>query len=272
LALIDEQKSTAEPPAGVEVRESLLESIASMSVVLVIGLFVMTFIFQNFEIPSASMVKTLVIGDHVLVDRTTLAPQTKWMPLVHYRSAKRGDIIVFLKPHPETPGLILVKRLIGIAGDRIHLRNGVLYLNGVAQNEAYAAMPAYDGDPNHVYQSYRDDFPQDLEGISAQASANHAATWAAELPSHIRDNDLVVPDGMVFAMGDNRLASLDSRFWGFVPTENILGRPLFVYWSFDTPADQIDKQSIGERLGFIGHVVLHIFDGTRWKRTLHIVR
>jgi signal peptidase I len=123
LALIDEQKSTAEPPAGVEVRESLLESIASMSVVLVIGLFVMTFIFQNFEIPSASMVKTLVIGDHVLVDRTTLAPQTKWMPLVHYRSAKRGDIIVFLKPHPETPGLILVKRLIGIAGDRIHLRN-----------------------------------------------------------------------------------------------------------------------------------------------------
>src|SRR5258708_31314831 len=90
-----------------------------MSVVLVIGLFVMTFIFQNFEIPSASMVKTLVIGDHVLVDRTTLAPQTKWMPLVHYRSAKRGDIIVFLKPHPETPDLILVKRLIGIAGDRI---------------------------------------------------------------------------------------------------------------------------------------------------------
>jgi signal peptidase I len=169
LALVDEQKCTAVPLAEVEVRESLLESIASMSIVLVIGLFVMTFIFQNFVIPSASMVKTLLIGDHVLVDRTTLAPQTKWMPLVHYRSAKRGDIIVFLKPHPETPDLILVKRLIGIAGDRIHLRNGVLYLNGVAQNEAYAAMPAYDGDPNHVYQSYRDDSPQDLEGISAQA-------------------------------------------------------------------------------------------------------
>jgi signal peptidase I len=142
LALIDEQKSIAEAPAEVEVRESLLESIASMSVVLAIGLFVMTFIFQNFVIPSASMVKTLLIGDHVLVDRTTLAPQTKWMPLVHYRSVMRGEIIVFLKPHPETPDLILVKRLVGIAGDRIHLRNGVLYLNGVAQNEAYAAMPA----------------------------------------------------------------------------------------------------------------------------------
>jgi hypothetical protein len=97
---------------------------------------------------------------------------------------------------------------------RIHLCNGVLYLNGVAQNEAYGAMPAYDGDPNHVYQSYRDDFPQDLEGISAQASANHAATWAAELPSHIQDNDLAVPDGMVFGMGDNRLSSLLTAAYG----------------------------------------------------------
>ena len=113
--------------------ETPLESLASICTVLAIGLFVMTFIFQNFEIPSASMVKTLLIGDHVLVDRISLAPPAKWAPFTFYRDVRRGDIIVFLKP--GEPDLFLVKRTIGIPGDRIHLRNGVVYLNGVAQNE-----------------------------------------------------------------------------------------------------------------------------------------
>ena len=275
MAAIDEQKTStqvAEKQAPTEQRETLTESLAGFSFVLVIALFVMTFFFQNFEIPSASMVQTLLIGDHVVVDRTTFAPPTKWMPLVHYRSVKRGDIVVFLKPHPELPDLILVKRCVAVAGDRLHLRNGVLYLNGVAQNEPYAAMPSYDGNPEHLYAPYRDDFPQDLSGVQEHAIYNHAATWAEELPSHIQGDDLVVPPGTIFAMGDNRLDSLDGRFWGFIPVENILGRPLFVYWSFKTPADQIEKQSIGDRISFIGHVVLHIFDETRWKRTLHLVR
>jgi signal peptidase I len=73
-------------------------------------------------------------------------------------------------------------------------------------------------------------------------------------------------------MGDNRTESLDSRYWGFVPRQNIVGRPLFVYWSFETPADQINKTSIGDRLGFIGHIFVHFFDETRWHRTLHIIR
>jgi len=133
-------------------------------------------------------------------------------------------------------------------------------------------MPSYDGNPEHLYAPYRDDFPQDLAGVQEHAIYNHAATWAEELPSHIQGDDLVVPPGTVFAMGDNRLDSLDGRFWGFIPVENVLGRPLFVYWSFKTPADQIEKQSIGDRISFIGHVVLHIFDETRWKRTLHLVR
>jgi signal peptidase I len=96
--------------------------------------------------------------------------------------------------------------------------------------------------------------------------------WALELPSHIVDGDLVVPPGAVFAMGDNRTESLDGRYWGFVPRENIVGRPMFVYWSFQTPADQIYKTSFGERVSFIGHILLHIFDETRWNRTFHVVR
>jgi signal peptidase I len=253
--------------AGNEERtETPLESLSSIASVLAMGLFVMTFVFQNFEIPSASMVKTLLIGDHVLVDRVTLAPPAKWAPFTHYRDVQRGDIIVFLKP--ENPDLFLVKRAIGIPGDKIHLRNGVVYLNGVAQNEPYAAMPTSDGEPQHEYQPFRDDFPS----IPPDPMYQVTASWQYELPTHIEGGDLVVPPGKVFAMGDNRPDSLDGRFWGFVPRENIVGRPMFVYWSFETPADQINKQTIGERVAFMGHIAANFFTETRWKRTLHIVR
>jgi signal peptidase I len=260
--------ATAPEPEHEE-QETALESLASICTVLAVGLFVMTFIFQNFEIPSASMEKTLLIGDHVLVDRISLAPPAHWFPLVHYRDVRRGDVIVFLKPHPETPDLYLVKRCIGIPGDRIHLQDGVVYLNGVAQNEPYAQQPRDDGNPEHALNPYRDDFP----AIPPDPNdSNVTAEWQVELPSHIVNGDLVVPPGAVFAMGDNRTESLDGRFWGFVPRENIVGRPMFVYWSFETPADQIDKTSIGDRMAFMGHVLLHIFDETRWTRTFHVVR
>ena len=270
-AVVDANKAAGRP-ADAEIKETPLEALASICSVLVVGLFIMGFIFQNFVIPSGSMEKTLLIGDHVLVDRITLAPPTSWAPFVHYRPVKRGDIIVFLKPHPESPDLILVKRAIGIPGDRIHLRHGVVYLNGVAQNEPYAAMPTENGNFEDAYQPYRDDFPADVAGISQAAAENHAALWAVDLPSHIEGEDLVVPPGKIFAMGDNRTESLDSRFWGFVPMENIMGRPMFVYWSFQTPADQEDKTSMSDRLTFMVHIVTHFFSGTRWSRTFHIVR
>ncbi len=255
-------------PVEQQETETPLESLSSICTVLAVGLFVMTFIFQNFEIPSASMEKTLLIGDHVVVDRVTLAPRSLWAPFLDYRPVHRGDVIVFLKPNPETPDLFLVKRAIGIPGDRIHLRNGIVYLNGVAQDEPQAGKPAYDGNPYHAYNPYRDDFPS----IPASVDQGATASWSLEMPSHVEGDDLVVPPGKIFAMGDNRTESLDGRFWGFVPQENIVGRPMFVYWSFKTPADQIDKTSMGDRLSFIVHIVTHIFTETRWSRTFHVVR
>jgi signal peptidase I len=247
--------------------ETPLESLASICSLLVVWLFVIGFVAQNFEIPSPSMFPALLIGDHVIVDRSILSPPTKWAFFMPYRPVQHGDIIVFMKPNPETPDLILVKRAMGLPGDHLHLEHGVVYRNGVALNEPYAGK-VDDGDPAHGDQPYRDDFPSVQPGPYDQLTAS----WTDELPTHIQNGDLVVPPGKIFAMGDNRTESLDSRYWGFVPQENILGRPLFVYWSFMTPADQIDKTSLGDRIGFMGHVIVHFFDETRWKRTFHIIR
>ena len=265
-----ELKAEAKGPAKEDIQtETPLESLASICTVLAVGLFVMTFIFQNFEIPSASMEKTLLIGDHVVVDRVTLAPQTSWAKFLDYRPVHRGDVIVFLKPNPESPDLFLVKRAIGIPGDRIHLRNGIVYLNGIAQNEPQAGKPNNNSDDSQdFYNAYRDDFPS----LPASVEQGATASWSVEMPSHIVGDDLVVPPGKVFAMGDNRNHSLDGRYWGFVPQENIVGRPMFVYWSFNTPADQIDKTSMGDRISFMSHIVLHFVDQTRWKRTFHVIR
>ena len=110
-------------------KETPMEFLASMAAVLVTGLFIITFNLQAFEIPSSSMENTLLIGDHVFVDRITLAPPTPWVgPLVPYRDLRHGDVVVFLSP--AQPGLYLVKRVIGLPGDRIHLRAGAVYRNG----------------------------------------------------------------------------------------------------------------------------------------------
>lgn len=256
------------PVAVVEERqETLPESLAGTAYVFVIGLFLMTFLFQNYAIPSGSMEKTLLIGDHVVVDRTTLAPQKFPVGLVHYRPVQRGDIIVFVKPNPESPDLVLVKRAIGLPGDRLHLEHGVLFRNGQRVDEPQISMPHDGGDDfSAAYDPYRDDFPK-YPGRSPATEL-----WTVDLPNHVQNGDLVVPENTVFAMGDNRLGSLDSRFWGFVPRENIMGRPMFVYWSFVTPADEMNKTGAGSTVAWMTHVVTHFLSDTRWSRTGHVTR
>ncbi len=240
-------------------RETTPEFIASMASVLVIGLFIITFCLQAFEIPSSSMEKTLLIGDHLFVDRVSNAPATKWIePLIPYRAIKRGQIVVFISP--SQPGLYLVKRIIGVPGDRIHLENGTVFLNGVPQNPPYVQH-------NGTWDPYRDDFPNS----PSSEFGNVTPEWRLELPNYVQNGDLVVPPGRFFAMGDNRDVSLDSRYWGFVPQENIIGRPMFIYWSFETPRDQYEKTDISDRLKFIGNIILHFFDQTRWSRMFRLV-
>ena len=231
-----------------------------MAVVLVTGLFIITFNIQAFEIPSSSMENTLLIGDHVFVDRITIAPPTHWAEFEHYRKIQHGDIIVFLSP--QTPGLYVVKRVIGIPGDRLHLRDGVVYRNGQPLNEPYIIHKVGD------YNPYRDNFP----AVSAsQASAMVSSEWPVQVGVLKQGEDLVIPPDSYFGMGDNRDESYDSRYWGFIPRENIIGRPMFVYWSFQTPANQWQKTDMADRIKFLGHVALHFFDETRWRRMFHLV-
>ncbi len=184
------------------------------------------------------------------------------MPLVRYREPRRGDVVVFLKP--GYPDLYLVKRLIAVPGDRLHLRNGTVIINGVAQDQPHAEPTTPE---NHS--EFLDEFPSVPPYPQPDATPE---SWAVAFPSYVNDGDLVVPPGMYFMMGDNRHDSLDSRYWGFVPRENIVGRPLFNYWSFKTPEREYETTGLVNKVAWFGHVALHFFTQTRWDRTLHVIR
>ena len=251
----DTPKKKEEPP-----HETPVEFMASLAVVLVTGLFIITFITQAFAIPSSSMENTLLIGDHVFVNRVQFSPRTTWVgPLLPYREIRHGDIVVFLSP--AEPGLYVVKRIIGIPGDRIHLRDGAVYRNGEKLVDPTVIHSVGD------YNPYRDNFP----AVPPDPNGEYAER-ELKLQSYVQGDDLVVPPDRYFGMGDNRDVSLDSRYWGFIPRENVIGRPMLIYWSFETPAGQYLETGIGDRIGIVVHKIVHFFDQTRWNRTLKVVR
>ena len=229
---------------------------------LSIAMLVVLSTLRAFDIPSSSMEDTMLVGDHMFVNCVQSAWTTRWMaPLLSHGEIRRGDVVVFLSP--EGNGLFVVGRVVGIPGDRLHLRDGMLYRNGVQQYEPYVRHKFADSNP------YRDNFPavppSEMFGVRYQ-------DWALSLPRYIEGEDLVVPPDSYFGMGDNRDVSYDSRYYGFFPRENVIGRPMFIYWSFTTPPNQYQMRSMGDRLGFLAHIIIHFFDETRWSRTFKVVQ
>lgn len=189
------------------------------------------FVGEASVVPTASMEGTILVGDHLFMDKLLYGPE---IPLVHWRlpmikTIHRGDIIVFRYPKDMTETFL--KRVTAMGGDRLEIRDGVLYVNSRPVQEPYAVHHA----PVH----------------------NPEESWGPT----------VVPEGKLFVMGDNRDNSSDSRDWGFVPVSNVIGEPLFVYWSYDAPTARWLDENPGHRISFYASIAGNFFSHTRWNRT-----
>jgi signal peptidase I len=236
-----------EPPRGF---------IAEWTVTIILLLFGTTTLVQAFVIPTGSMEDTLLVGDHLLVDKLAYAPGGAITAnLLPYSPVHRGDIIVFR--YPIDIKQTFVKRVMGVPGDRIHLENKKVLLNGHLLNEPYVVHKL------DYIDSYRDNFPTDPNTPlypPAQAMLEH----------NVQNGNVVVPPGYFFAMGDNRDQSLDSRYWGFVPRENIIGKPLVIYWSYDASTEELSNPAVS--INHLFDIATHFLTKTRWTRTLRLIR
>ncbi len=238
-----------------------VSSLESLLATIVIAVFIISFVVQAFQIPSESMENTLLIGDYLLVDKLHYGGGGGFGDIfMPYHRIKHGDIIVF--KYPVDPNQHFVKRVIALPGDRVRLVNRRVYVNGIAQQEPYVH---YIGRGPDVF---RDDFPQvnlpvpDLEG-----------DWWLEMKKLVEDGQLIVPEGSYFVMGDNRDDSKDSRYWGFVPRENVIGRPLLIYWSVRKSDDEMPSSpTASDRLLHFAYAATHLFQSTRWDRTFRLVK
>jgi signal peptidase I len=228
--------------------------IAEWSVTFILLLFGTTTLAQAFVIPTGSMEDTLLVGDHLLVDKLAYAPHgSATARLLPYTDIKRGDIIVFR--YPIDIRQTFVKRVMGVPGDRIHLENRQLFLNGRKLDEPYVA---YKAPPS----AYADNFPT----APAYSIYPPAETMLRE---NVQNGEVTVPPDHYFAMGDNRDNSSDSRYWGFVPRENIIGKPLVIYWSYEASTDDLTDPGVG--LPHLLDMIIHFPTKTRWNRTFRLI-
>lgn len=257
-----ESSTVPAPPAPAPTQPTDIEqeeprgAIAEWTITILLLLFLTTTLVQAFVIPTGSMEDTLLIGDHLLVDKLAYAPPGPFSKhVLPYLPVKRGDIIVFR--YPVDIKQTFVKRCMGVPGDRIHIVNKQVYLNGVKLDEPYKA------NKTDYFDSYRDNFPGE-PNVSVDPGAIDMLTH------HVVNGEVVVPPNSYFAMGDNRDSSLDSRYWGFVPRENIIGKPLIIYWSYNTTTDQL--QDSGISVTHLVDLMRNFFPKTRWKRTFMLIR
>jgi len=234
------------------------EAVASLLRTVVVALFLLTFVVQPFLIPSESMEHTLLVGDFLLVNKQVFAPDGRLSDyILPYRQVQRGDIVVFHHPEPHP---YLVKRVVGIPGDRIRIEDGRVSVNGTVTNEPYAAFePAA---PN----LFRDNFPAKI-----YTDPEVDPDWWKQMQTLTQNGELVVPADDYFVLGDNRNHSYDSRSWGFVPRQAIIARPLVIYFSVRHPSSTDVQQATDDRLGHDRELSARLAAFARWKRIFRVV-
>jgi signal peptidase I len=242
---------------------TISEYLESLLVTVILALFGTSFVVQAFKIPSASMEGTLLIGDHLLVNKFVFGGTGAWYEkLLPYRQLERGDIIVFKYPYADHQHF--VKRVIGLPGDRLKMVDQEVYINGKALREPYAVH-----DSSAPYDPLNYNFPPPGSQLITSAMQ---AEWAHEMRKYMQGEEIVVPPGKYFAMGDNRDRSLDSRYWGFVDRDAIMGRPFLIYWSVEAKSSDYNTEStFWSRLTGVFQTLVHLPSRTRWGRMLHTV-
>ncbi len=241
---------------------TLREYAESLLVTVVLALFATTFVVQAFKIPSQSMEETLLVGDHLLVNKFIFGGRGRWYDrLLPYRSIRRGDIIVFKFPFQDHPHY--VKRVIGIPGDRVKIVDQQVFVNDKLLNEPYVVH-----DPTAPYDPFGDNFPP---ASQAYLQPNMQPEWADEILNYVKKGELVVPPHRYFVMGDNRDHSWDSRYWGFVDRDAVMGRPVLIYWSIEAGSTDYSDHGFFGRLFGVADTLIHLPTRTRWNRMLHEV-
>jgi signal peptidase I len=232
--------------ATVAFKKSVIrEYFESIVIAVILALFVRTWVVQAFKIPTGSMENNLLIGDHLLVNKFVFGPTPLAIgrAVLPVREIRRGDIVVF--KYPDEPDRDFIKRVIGLPGETVELRNKKVYINGQPLNEPYVHFLS---PPSSEYQ----------EVTSYDVRERYAP--------------VTVPPDKYFVMGDNRDNSQDSRYWGFLPRSYIKGKALLIYWSYESGRDDYLDEGFGASVKRIGSVVVHFFTKTRWERLLHQIR
>jgi signal peptidase I len=228
-------------------KSTLREYFESIVIAVILALFIRTFIVQAFKIPTGSMEENLLIGDHLLVNKFIFGPSATGLErtLLPVGSIARDDIVVF--KYPEEPERDFIKRVIGLPGETVEVREKKVYINGKALAEPYAHF---------------------LEPASTPSEFREVTS------SDVRERygPVTVPPDQYFVMGDNRDNSQDSRYWGFLPRDYIKGKALVIYWSYESGREDYQDEGPGATLRGIGSVFVHFFTRTRWARMFHLIR
>ncbi len=241
------------------------EYFESLVITVILALFGTTFIIQAFKIPTPSMEDNLLVGDHLLVNKFAFGtPGAVIDRILPFKDVERGNIIVFRYPGDLTKHY--VKRVVGLPGERLKIVDKQVFINGEPIEEPYKI---HRSPPGAYADPFRDYFPPRPHPGRRYSGVNQDLYWYEE---YLRETEILIPEGHYFAMGDNRDDSADSRYWGFVPREDIVGKALVIYWSYETDAAEYRRTGVGDRFQQIIDLGTNFFRKTRWSRTFMVIR